>query len=273
MDVRGPCQEALHSKDDPDAATASKPVSKCPAIVPRVVWEAGSLPNDEMQRAIGLIVDVIGKHTLDGIVLEVSVTKQWFPWIRKLYAALKHSSHKGFHGRDLHLVLVLPPTVMDAKRHIVRGLSPEDVASIAPFVDRFSLMTYDYSSSRGRIGPNAPIEWMRAMVRLLTSSAASDSGSMNVEVHADGTTEAGREEAKHRLAKKILLGLNMYGSDNGQPITGPQYVSLLQQYRPKIVLDEPSGEHKFQYKDAATGQLHSVWFPTLHSIKLRHNLA
>lgn len=36
----------------------------------------------------------------------------------------------------------------------------KDFAALAPAVDYFSLMTYDYSSLQ-RPGPNAPISWVK----------------------------------------------------------------------------------------------------------------
>uniref|UniRef100_A0ACB8G2X6 Chitinase domain-containing protein 1 n=1 Tax=Sphaerodactylus townsendi TaxID=933632 RepID=A0ACB8G2X6_9SAUR len=70
---------------------------------------------------------------------------------------------------------------------------------LAPIVDSFSLMTYDYSTPQ-RPGPNAPLPWMRACVQMLDP------------------------ESKWR--SKILLGLNFYGMDysalgaSGEPVIG-----------------------------------------------------
>ncbi|GCB75038.1 hypothetical protein scyTo_0020874 [Scyliorhinus torazame] len=74
-----------------------------------------------------------------------------------------------------------------------------DFDQLAPVVDAFSLMTYDYSNSH-RPGPNSPIPWIRACVQKLDPDA--------------------------NWRSKILLGLNFYGMIYGtlggtaEPIVG-----------------------------------------------------
>ncbi|XP_052399663.1 chitinase domain-containing protein 1-like [Carassius gibelio] len=85
----------------------------------------------------------------------------------------------------LTCVLVIPPAVTPGSGQ--SGMFGwEDFEKLAPVVDAFSLMTYDYSGP-GRPGPSAPLAWVRECVLQL----------------------APHSEWRH----KILLGINLYGLD------------------------------------------------------------
>ncbi|KAH6572578.1 hypothetical protein BASA60_006547 [Batrachochytrium salamandrivorans] len=150
------------------------------------------------------------------------------------------------HGKQL--ILVIPP------RHSHMESDPfdaNDLLSLAPHVDYFSLMTYDHSQSKG-YGPNAPLDWIKDNVNRICP--------------------------KMENRPKILMGLNMYGYDfnhqtsQTEAIVGPQYIDLLKKYAPVIQWDLVSREHHLTYNDAA-GHKHTVYYPTLKSIHERLSLA
>ena len=78
------------------------------------------------------------------------------------------------------------------------SFTEEHFKQLAPLVDGFSLMTYDFPAGSGKSGPNAPLPWMKSCVENLDP------------------------ERKYR--SKILLGMNFYGyvysSQGGSPVVG-----------------------------------------------------
>lgn len=111
--------------------------------------------------------------------------------------------------QTLLLVYVIGPPYSDQLQP--HDFGPDDLLSLSNVVDGFSLMTYDFSVPHNP-GPNAPLKWIRSILKLLLSS---DNG--------------GQE-----LAKKIFVGINFYGNDFLQSggmskfflINSPHYVHL-----------------------------------------------
>ncbi|XP_049848601.1 chitinase domain-containing protein 1-like [Schistocerca gregaria] len=127
----------------------------------------------------------------------------------------------------------------------------EDLVEFEPFVDYFSLMTYDYSSPR-KPGPSSPHEWALSIVKRLQGKDKTHS-------------------------KKILMGVNLYGYDfiaalhQGQPILADKVVELLREKEPIVKWHPTYREHYFNYE--RTQLIHTVWFPTPQYLKNKVQLA
>uniref|UniRef100_A0A8D3E0Z3 Chitinase domain-containing protein 1 n=1 Tax=Scophthalmus maximus TaxID=52904 RepID=A0A8D3E0Z3_SCOMX len=192
-------------------------------MVPRLLFDGWSYQDymsvlgseDEIEELGSELVDVAKTEGFDGFTLEL--------W-SQLGGNKRNTGQPGMFGR-------------------------EEFEQLAPVVDGFSLMTYDYSSG-ARPGPSSPLPWVRDCVLQLAPNP--------------------------QWRQKILLGLNLYGIDFGsqgtEPILGGRYIEILREHRPKLLWDEYSAEHYFSYKRNNAGK-NVVYYPSLKSIYLRISLA
>ncbi|RMX60010.1 hypothetical protein pdam_00019315 [Pocillopora damicornis] len=161
-------------------------------IVPRVLFDQWTF-NDyhiifssdtALQSLIDTIVSYLKGNHFDGLTLEV-----WSQYNGDTKDKMADSLHK----EKLKIILVIPPPFYAGKKP--GSFDKNDFELLAPVLDGFSLMTYDYSS-QGRPGPNAPLQWMKDCVLTLSP-----------------------EKGKQR--SKILMGLNFYGQEFAATGSGP----------------------------------------------------
>ncbi|ELR11963.1 chitinase domain containing protein 1, putative [Acanthamoeba castellanii str. Neff] len=121
---------------------------------------------------------------------------------------------------------------------------------VIPYIDGFSLMTYDYSNPQ-RPGPTAPLSWVTQNVLRLLPPDHRTSG--------------------NQLGHKILMGINFYGYENAEAVIGSRYIKMLTSYKPKLVWHAAHHEHSFTYKKGE--EEHTVFYPTLKSVHDKLELA
>lgn len=175
-------------------------------VLPRIVLEVFPsellLNKKQWSKAIGAIVTECKEMGYDGIVLE-----SWSRWaaygvlhdpdtrskalqfIKQLGKALHSASSMNDAAHHLELIYVIPaPRSQNLAEH---DFGPQDLQHLSDDVDGFSLMTYDFSGPQSP-GPNAPLNWIHASLRLLLGDYDGDA---------------------HSHAHMIFLGINFYGND------------------------------------------------------------
>ena len=230
-----------------DKACPAKEQAVCPRIVPRVNWEAGEIDEFALGRLTGQLLQLAQEHDFDGYVLELSGSARTIQWVQHLAVAL-HNRTSPWTNEPKVLIMVLPPGSPSEHGGWNPPLPAEIYKELSKYIHRFLVMTYDFSSSRGLPGPNAPIDWMEVVSRSLVGTNPHPS-----------------------YAKQLLLGIPLYGRDAAEPVTGSQFIQLLQEQRPVVHLHQQAKEHYFRYDDE--GGSHYVYYPTLYFLHKRLQLA
>ncbi|KAH9160713.1 hypothetical protein LEN26_001732, partial [Aphanomyces euteiches] len=212
--------------------------SNGPRIVPRFMFEMNSLSHQEARTIVRLVRKEVQDHGFDGVTLEVSSSSEHAFVIKAQIPVLEITVNfiqelgKGLQEDDKILIAVLPTSQRDG-----RLSTPIDlIKKMLPFVHRFSVNAYDYSSS----GPNAPLPWLETTIDALASLQSN---------------------------QKFLMGLAFYGYDTNQAVVAHQYRELLKTHKPSIKWDTSAHECYFQYGDHRT-----VYYPCLQSIQDRLQL-
>ncbi|XP_031723485.1 chitinase domain-containing protein 1 [Anarrhichthys ocellatus] len=242
----------LHDHD-PGWVKAVRKSNKKVRMVPRLLFDGWSYQDytsvlgseDEIEELGSELVDVAKTEGFDGFALELwsqlggNKRKELVHMVKHVCETLK--------AKRLDCILVIPPAVTSVGEPGMFGR--EEFEQLAPVVNGFSLMTYDYSSG-ARPGPSSPLPWVRDCVLQLAPNT--------------------------QWREKILLGLNLYGLDfasqGTEPVLGGRYIEILRENRPKLLWDEYSAEHYFSYK-RNNAVKHVVYYPSLKSLFLRISLA
>lgn len=164
----------------------------------------------------------------------------------------------GLHSEGLVFILVEPVKykkmffVLETKQNFNKPYHPRstfesnDFKELFPFVDFFSLMTYDYSTQSP--GPLSPLPWMTKTILSLVPPES---------------------RASRNVTSKLLLGIPFYGyhyteGSGQQPLLGPTFIEILNNQKPKkIEWDAENHEHYFSYKEKGSSIQHTIYYPTL----------
>ncbi|KAI9912655.1 hypothetical protein PsorP6_004843 [Peronosclerospora sorghi] len=123
-----------------------------PAIVPRVVYERNRLSSEDVPLIIDNMLELMNKHTFDGMVFEVPVIGGTVDMLQQMARA--------FQEVNKLLILVLSRSSKDGEMSVTH----EIFAELAPLVHRFSMNAYDFATP----GPNAPYWWLEKTLRKMS---------------------------------------------------------------------------------------------------------
>ncbi|XP_011705508.1 PREDICTED: chitinase domain-containing protein 1, partial [Wasmannia auropunctata] len=227
-------------------------------LVPRVLFEHWSIDDiikiysntDSKTQLIVSLLDAAKTFHFDGYVLEM-----WNQFVfaganLSIITSIVKSIARRLKKHNLDIILAVPPS----RGAQLELFSKQQFDELAPYVNTFSLMTYDYSSIQ-RPGPNSPLEWARQCVELLAP------------------------EKNDPRRSQILLGINFYGynytPEGGKAILASEYLDILKLFKGKIRWDNSSKEHFFEPR-LTIGNVRGIsyiFYPTLYSIKARLDLA
>ncbi|XP_020575403.1 chitinase domain-containing protein 1 isoform X3 [Phalaenopsis equestris] len=236
-------------------------------VLPRVVIEAFPadllLKKKQWSKACDIILKECKEMEYDGIVLESwsrwaqygvlqdpEMRKMGLKFIKRLGHVMRSVNSAKNDSLHLELIYVISPP--HSQNFADYDFGPQDLQELSDSVDGFSLMTYAFSGPQNP-GPNAPLSWIHSSMQLLLG----------------GNNVGGVLSHAHM----IFLGINLYGNDfslsegSGEAITGRDYLSLLEKYRPVLHWDEKSAEHYFIYSQ--DNLHHAVFYPSLKSIRMR----
>lgn len=128
-------------------------------------------------------------HTIAVDMVFILLQAQALQFVKQLGDALHSIISEKFSEQKLQLVYVIgPPSSQNLQAH---DFGPKDLETLSEVVDGFSLMTYDFSNPH-KPGPNAPLEWIQIILRILLGASANRA---------------------QNFAPKIFLGINFYGND------------------------------------------------------------
>ena len=198
-DSRGDTGSSDHQECSSSTITTMK-------IVPRIALEMdATMANKRVAEIVQqLMLPLSKKGGFDGFTLEIPINH--FGFIEKLAGAIKKSG--------LSALLAVPPIEIPS----TDGPERQVFQRLGTTVDRVSVMTYDFNNRVGGF-PNAPIEWMRAVMKGLSSVDS--------------------------LRGKLLLGLPMYGWRGTDAMTGDSMVLWLASGRVDIIWEPTYQEHHF----------------------------
>ena len=194
------------------------------------------------QRSIEAIVALVQRNNYAGINIDFEYIP---PWTKDGYTTFIRELSKKLHarGKQLH-ISVFPKVGVPEEMH-----GAYDYKALAPYIDRFIIMTYDNHWATGPAGPIAPINWVEDNIRYALRYVPAD---------------------------KILLGIANYGYDwptngRGRDIASKKAIELAAQKGVRIQWDSENKVPYFIYYDSK-GIKRQVWFENSYSLDLKLNL-
>ncbi|ORY79856.1 hypothetical protein BCR37DRAFT_75837 [Protomyces lactucae-debilis] len=247
---------------------------------------------DAAKRMALLMKETGQRRGYDGLVLELPASAMPFKmFIQTLSHELKRQNQS--------LILVIPAehglgTSRAFKRQEGHGISRRELQILSPYIDLFSLVSYDHAQSTGREVGNSPVRWLQLVLDKLTGIRTQQSGRPGIDGSADAELDALEDEDEDDedeqddeddtaegirgtevdVSRKILLGIPFYGftmTSDGvlNTITKTELLSLLQFSMNGLRLNwlDEDKEHVFDMP------IWRIWFTSLLGLLWRVHIA
>ncbi|KAI8098413.1 glycoside hydrolase superfamily [Gilbertella persicaria] len=202
----------------------------------------------------------VQKYGFDGIVLECG-----FPAFFQLF--LTELSHL-LHQENRLFIVVLPSVMTDEHKQYMK---PDVVRSMAKYVDRFSLMTYDYSSHDPNGGPSSPIEWVMDNIEYLTDKDNRNKFLVGLNMYAMSYLQTRAPEPL--VLKTVLEKLAEQPNEIDDELLDEKDSNKKDSMDEELNWDKDSQEAWFVDIDEDGTRQGTIWMPTLRSIRNRVRLA
>lgn len=222
---------------------------------PEFIAMAGNKPTRTQH--VDALCKVAKDNNFDGLDIDyemfaLNVNAENVEPARQAFSALISELSRCLHEANKTLeVTVLPKTDNSEYAPYLTSLAPGvfDYRVIGEFADVVRPMAYDHTTPLTQPGSTDPVEWVRAV---------------------------GHYTRKHIPARKVVLGLALYGYDwkpgSAKAITARQAPITAARNNSEIKFDPVSKSRHFEYTDS-DGLLHTVWFNTSADTKERVQLA
>lgn len=212
---------------------------------------------DKRRQHVQAVCDIAKTNNFDGIDIDyemfaIKVPQELVTPARDSFSAFIEELAPCLHdaGKTLQVTL-LPKTNNDIYAPYLSSLTPGvfDYRRIGAAADFVRPMAYDNATPLTSAGSTDPLPWVRAV---------------------------GEYARKHIPARKVVLGIALYGYDwtpgNTKSITARQAIGLAKQKGIEVKFDELTNSRYFEYQ-ATDGSTHNVWFNTSSDTAERVKLA
>jgi len=265
----------------PETVKTDKTAIRPPKIMPRFLFDGWNLDKffymarkaAYRQEVIKLILDECMEQNYYGAVVDfggvafspVQETIEMEANMASMVAVtFIEELTNALHDKAFYVFVALAPD-----RGYTTFLPPTYISRLAPAVDGWILMTYDYSSAYNP-GPNAPYPWVESNVRhllaLSTSTSPREAKSASFAENGVGRSWASTG------TPRVFMGLNFFGYSfvvprGGGSITRNDFLRVIEQSKPSFSWDGQAREHVGKY--SISNQEHSLYFPSLMSLSER----
>ena len=206
---------------------------------------------EERSKHIEEIVTLVQEMNFDGISIDYEQLKSSQ---KANFSVLIEQLATVLHSKGKLLGVAIHPKTGEGKPNENNGSAAQDLLALSKSADQLYFMTYGEHWNESSPGPIASISWVKNVINYAISIGVP--------------------------RKKIFMGIPLYGLDwpkmgssygTATGLTYSEVVSLIDQYKPKVAIDQQNSTASFTYIDG--GQNHEVWFENYQTVQTKLEFA